>query len=415
MNITDHIEDWRKYRGNLSFAFLAERCPTSEDAPYRIRPSAPVLPEENCVLVLAGTGGRGINLRGYNGMLKKTDNFVKNNVDLSVSPVRVCVAVCDFGKKHLDKIARKSGYYEAFWPDSVAELKYSIPEDCIEETFNPLYIKDIFESTILPRISSKEGTERLPLLRAEQNIRRLNIVAHCHGAFVATQLEKLMDKKMNELGYQAEEQQKIKDQLLVLAYNPDCPKWKTGFRFISVESSQDRHNEYHGYLREWLLMKPKDFGVCFIPKIYGQTLMCAKVDKFGIEGNPPREMKLMSAEEWFKQIHGVDTGKEKELGEHDFMGFEPIKNMSKGALKLQSFANNILRNAVRNSQKQNGEEFVALPNIQHLTANTLRQRYEFARAAITGCKLLRQVSHADRQQIDEFANARRSIPVIELD
>ena len=84
-------------------------------------------------------------------------------------------------------------------------------------------------------------------------------------------------------------------------------------------------------------------------------------------------------------------------------------------LAILCLLNNILRNAVRNSQKQNGEEFVALPNIQHLTANTLRQRYEFARAAITGCKLLRQVSHADRQQIDEFANARRSIPVIELD
>ena len=84
---------------------------------------------------------------------------------------------------------------------------------------------------------------------------------------------------MNELGYSPEEQLKIKSQLLVLAYNPDCPKYLSKFRFISIESSQDRHNEYHGYLREWLLMSPKDFGVCFLPKIYGQTLMCAQVDK----------------------------------------------------------------------------------------------------------------------------------------
>ena len=39
--------------------------------------------------------------------------------------------------------------------------------------------------------------------------------------------------------------------------------------------------------------------------------------------------------------------KEKELGEHNFLGFEPIGNMSKGALKLQKFANNILKNAIK--------------------------------------------------------------------
>lgn len=414
MNITDYIEDLRKCRGDLSFAFPAERCPTSEDAPYRIRPSAPISPEEICVLVLAGTGGRGINLRGYNSILKETDNFVKNNADLSSCPVRVCVAVCDFGKKHLDKIARKGLYYEVWNPQALASLKHDIPADCVAETFDPQYIRDIFESAILPRISSKGGLERLPLRQAEQNIRRFNVVAHCHGAFVAIRLEKLMNEKMSELGYLPAEQKKIKSQLLVLAYNPDCPNFVSGFRFISIVSSQDRHNEYQSYLREWLLMEPKDFGVCFIPKIYGQTLMCAKVDKAGIEGNPPREFRAITAEEWFKQIHNVDV-KKKELGEHDFLGFEPVENMSRGALKLQSFANNILKNAIRNSQMQSDEKFVPLPYIQHLTAGTLQQKYEFVRAAAIGYKLLLQLRRADKRKIDEHADMRHSIPTIELD
>ena len=227
--------------------------------------------------------------------------------------------------------------------------------------------------------------------------------------------EKLMDKKMNELGYSPEEQLKIKSQLLVLAYNPDCPKYLSKFRFISIESSQDRHNEYHGYLREWLLMSPKDFVVCFLPKIYGQTLMCAQVDKYGIEGNPPREIEPIDGDKWFKQIHGIETDKEKTLGEHDFLGFEPIKNMSKGALKLQYFANNILKNAIKNSQRQNEKKFVPLPNIQNLAANSLQQRYMFARAVITGYKLLQQVRHTDKSQIDQYANWRRSIPTVGLD
>ena len=163
MKITNHIEDCRKQRNGLSFAFLAERCPTSGDAPHRIRPAFPILPEENCVLVLPGTGGRKINLRDYNGMLKQTDNFVKNNIDSASSPVRVCVAICDFGKQHLDKIARKSAYFEAWYPQYVESLKHDIPQACLQETFNPLYIKDIFETAILPRITSQDGNGRLPL------------------------------------------------------------------------------------------------------------------------------------------------------------------------------------------------------------------------------------------------------------
>ena len=415
MNITDYIEECRKQRHDLSFAFLAERCPASEEAPYRIKPCSPIAPDENCVLILAGTGGRNVNLRGYNSILKKTDNFVKQNIDSSIVPVRTCVAICDFGKRHLDNIARKGAYFEAWWPQHIAALKHDIPENCIEETFNPLYIKDIFDNTILPRITASDGNNRLPLRQARENIRHLNIVAHCHGAYVAVQLEKLMDKKMNELGYSPEEQLKIKSQLLVLAYNPDCPKYLSKFRFISIESSQDRHNEYHGYLREWLLMSPKDFGVCFLPKIYGQTLMCAQVDKYGIEGNPPREIEPIDGDKWFKQIHGIETAKEKTLGEHDFLGFEPVKNMSKGALKLQYFANNILKNAIKNSQRQNEKKFVPLPNIQNLAANSLQQRYMFARAVITGYKLLQQVRHTDKSQIDQYANWRRSIPTVGLD
>ena len=128
MKITDHIDNWKKKRQNLSFAFLAERCPTSEDAPFRIKPSSPILPEETCVLVLAEADGREVNLRGYNSILKKTDNFVKNNIDTQISPVCICVAVCDFGKKHIDRVARTGAYLEHWNTQSWNELKHSIPE-----------------------------------------------------------------------------------------------------------------------------------------------------------------------------------------------------------------------------------------------------------------------------------------------
>lgn len=100
MNIEDYIVECREKRQGKSFAFLAERCAASDEAPYRITVAEAVAPEEACVLVLAGTGGKGVFLRGYNGMLKKTDNFIKNISETAAEKVRVCVAVCDFGKYH---------------------------------------------------------------------------------------------------------------------------------------------------------------------------------------------------------------------------------------------------------------------------------------------------------------------------
>ncbi len=412
MNINRYIDICRQKRAGKSFAFLAERCATSEEAPYRIQKAKSPRPDESCVLVLAGTGGKGINLRGYNGMLKKVDNFIKNNPQLQGDTVRVCVAVCDFGKYHLDKVARKGLYYEADWPQHLAELKYGVPEKHQEETFNPAYIRDIFEAAVLPRISAKGGKERLSRLQALQNIRRLNIVAHCHGGYVAMQLEKMMDGKMSELGYSLPEQKELKSQLLVLSYNPDCPKHQSGLYFVAVESAQDCHNEYQTYVREWLLMAPKDFGVCYLPKVMGRTLMCSQIDKFGVEGNPARPIRVLSDEDLFWGKNAEN--KEKKLGEHEFMGFEPVGNMSKGALKLQSFANNILQNAVENSRKQGGSEFVPLPKIQNLATLNLRQKYEFARAAATGYHLLVRVNYADKSRIDDYANWRRSLPTVTI-
>lgn len=410
MTIDEYIEDCRQKRQGKSFAFFAERCETSAEAPYRIRPAGTIGTDENLVLVLAGTGGAGINLRGYNGMLKKVDRFVQDNQEQKSLPVRVCVAVCDFGKYHFDKTARKGAHYEANWPQYLAELRYEVPEKYREETFNPAYIRDIFEAAVLPRIAQEDGKRRFSQTQALQNIRRLNIVGHCHGGYVALQLEKMMSAKMTELGYSEAEQEQLKSQLLVLAYNPDCPKHTSAMHFISIESAQDAHNEYNNYIKEWLLMEPKDFGVCYLTKYFGRTLMCAQIDKSGVENNPARKAEAFDADEWFR-----GKNRKTELGEHDFLGFEPVANMSKGALKLQLFANNILKNAVRNSQKQGGDKFIPLPKIQNLAADSLIQKCDFAKAAITGFRLYNQVMNTDRSKIDAYANWRRSIPRVELD
>ena len=411
--IEKYIAQCEEIRKGNSFAFLAERCETSEKAPFRIRVAQPIEPDEVCVLILPPSNGRKFSLKGHNGMLKRVDNFVKNNPEFNGGDVRVCMAVCHFGNFHEDKIARDSLWYELTSPHYFEEFKSDIPEVSREEILNPQYIEDIFNMAILPRISKDDGKSRVEQQQALRNIRKLNLITRCHSGYVAMKLEQLMNKKMDELGYSKGEQKQIKSQMMVLCYNPDCPKSLSEFYMVSIESAQDSHNKYNNYMREWLLMAPKDFGVCYMPKNWGRTLMCSQIDKYGIEGNPPRQRKLMSAEEWFNGTAKAKTT--DEIGEHDWIGFEPTSNMSKAACKMQKFANNILINAVKNSLSQDETGFVPLPKIQNLAASNGREKYDFAEAAIIGYRLEKQMMFTGKEKIDQYANWRRSIPVIEMD
>ena len=411
--IEKYIAQCEEIRKGSSFAFLAERCETSEDAPHRMRVANPLQPDEVCVLVLPASNGRKFNLKGHNGMLKRVDEFVKNNPKLSSNNIRVCMAVSHFGKYHDDKIARDGLWHELTAPQYFERFKSSISPECREEILNPQYINDIFEAAILPRISKNDGNERLEQQQVLRNIRKLNIVSRCHSGYVVMKLEQLMNKKMSELGYSTTEQEQIKSQLMVLCYNPDCPKSLSKLYMVSIESAQDRHNKYNNYMREWLLMAPKDFGVCYMTKKWGRALMCSQIDKYGVEGNPPRQKKLMSADDWFRNVNASnDTD---EIGEHDWIAFKPTSNMSKGALKLQKFANNILTNSILNSLSQENGKFEPLPKIQNLVSGNNRDKCDFAKAAIVGYRLEQQFLFSDKTKVDQYANMRRSIPVIELD
>ncbi len=401
MNIEAFIEKLRKKQNGKSFAVLAERCATSEDAPYRIRMAENLRPDEPTVLVLGGSGG---NLESYNGMLKQVDNFIHQQPEFD--KVRVCIAVCDFGEYHDDVTARRGMYHDDKWLQELKKNNANVAEVCWEETFNPSYIRDIFDAAVLPRIAQNKGKERRSLERALQYTRGLNIVGHCHAGYVAMQLEKMMGEKMTELGYLPQEQKQIKSQLMVLAYNPDCPKRNAESYFVSIESAKDDHNEYNNYFKEWLLMSPKDFDVCYLPKRWGRTLMCSRVDK-----HKKKVYVAIPVDEWFANLH--KPRKRETLGEHDFMGFIPVKNMSKGAIKLQKMANNILKNAVKNSLQQR-ERFVPLPKIQNLVADTIGQKAMFAKAAVVGYALQQRLFWTDIKKIDQHATERMSIPRVNI-
>lgn len=408
MTILAAVRQKIKERQGKSFALLAERVDKSAVAPYCINAAEIVSPEETMVLVLGGAGGRGVHLRGYNGYLKKTDDFIKTHPELSGKNVRVCVAVCYIGRFHNERLAREKLYHE-YWQE-----QYSLDmmaKEQKEEILSPCYIKDIFEQAFLPRISRNGGKERLPAEQTARNIRRLNIVTHCHGAYVALRLEQMMLQKMAELGYLPAERKKVVRQLMVLNYAPDCPTEMAESRFISIESAADDHNKYQTVLKEYLQMKLPDFGVLRLPERGGNVLMCTKIDKSGIEGNPKKIIVARRIDEGdlFFSAPKPNAGpapdnetKEKVLGEHEFLGFEKASNMSKGAEELQIFANNILKNAVLNSLCQNDASAKALPTVKTLACDTSKQYAAFSRAYLKGWQLHTRCVFTNQQKLKSF-------------
>lgn len=408
MTILAAVRQKIKERQGKSFALLAERVDKSAVAPYGINAAEIVSPEETMVLVLGGAGGRGVHLRGYNGYLKKTDDFIKTRPELSGKNVRVCVAVCYIGRFHNERLAREKLYHE-YWQE-----QYSLDmmaKEQKEEILSPCYIKDIFEQAFLPRISRNGGKERLPAEQAARNIRRLNIVTHCHGAYVALRLEQMMLQKMAELGYLPAERKKVVRQLMVLNYAPDCPARMAESRFITIESAADDHNKYQTRFKEYLQMKALDFGMLRLPERGGNVLMCTKIDKTGIEGNPKKIIVARRIDEddvFFstpksnaEPVPDNET-KEKVLGEHEFLGFKKASNMSKGAEELQIFANNILKNAVLNSLCQNDASAKALPTVKTLACDTSKQYAAFSRAYLKGWQLHTQCVFTNQKKLRDF-------------
>lgn len=117
-------------------------------------------------------------------------------------------------------------------------IKHAIAKMRPYDEYKPEYINTLFEKIILPRISDGRGN-RLDTDAAAINIRKLNILTHCHGAFVAQMMGDLTESKMHELGYTPAEVNKILSQLLVVSMAPACTVEKSKYRFCSFMSLSD--------------------------------------------------------------------------------------------------------------------------------------------------------------------------------
>lgn len=209
------------------------------------------------------------------------------------------------------------------------------------------YIANIFNKAILPRIS--ENGHRLPTDVAVSRVRKLNVVAHCHGAFVAQQLEEQMANKMRELGYSAKEIAQIQSQMLVVSHAPVVPLGKSRFRVISFTSTTD-----------YIAARPKNWVTKYVR--YKQWYEQRKV--IGGDWMPSCFLEGKNGDVFV--IHNAYEPRANgrpNPGEHQNAHYVPTPRQTDIGMFMNVVAGNILTNGIKNSLSPT---FVPLPPTEEL-------------------------------------------------
>lgn len=267
------MNDYEKLRSSVIYY---ERGEKTDECPYGIKPMEEISPDDVCILVLGGDGVQGE--KEINGYMSSVYQLMKEN-DLE-NDVKVCGVVYDFGDFYNQNMARTK---------TMERYHRSVKVDkpLSEDTLNPKYIKNIFDKMILPRISKNSGTEKLDTKDAAQKIRKLNIVAHCHGAYTALLLEEMMQQKMKELGYSKEDREYIQKQMLVVAQSPYCPLGVSKSTFVSFFSSADMETSHYNNFERAVqsIRKSEKIPLSYFPGNRGEMFLAHEMGDGADEHN----------------------------------------------------------------------------------------------------------------------------------
>ena len=230
-----------------------------------------------------------------------------------------------------------------------------IDRELSPETTDPKYVGEIFDKFLLPRISTDRGRRRLSADEAALRVRRLNIVAHCHGAYTALRLEEMMQEKMKELGYTPAERRQVQKQLLIMAQSPYCPLGQSQSTFVSFASVLDdevsHYNNFEAAIRK--INARREIPPCYFPGRQGSLFLVGSMGK--------------------------------DMDQHNFWGFHPSPEMSREGQALATLAAKVLINGVMTASEP-------IPSIENLAADTAESRRLFRVMETNGREIYRQIT-----------------------
>ena len=365
----------------MSSIEIGKRTDKTEDNPYGYVKVDSIPKDEVCVLYIGGDGTT--TDKAANGYAKIIKNEILDEISAEVPVYSITYNFEGHNKSIARQIANIKHRTEVLRSNADIEKTLSKATD---EEYNPQYVNELFEKVILPRITLLNGKGKLSVDEACKRIRKLNIVAHCHGAYTTLKLEEKMQAVMKELGYSEQDRKKIQSQMLVIAQAPACPLGVSKSQFISFRSVYDKGiplkaNFFDTYLNskkqeekrrfyaekkqnkdgiennEWFDLKP-----CFFAKKQGNLFLIKQKYKWNDDDGP----FLINDEE------------------HNDVSYSASEQTLDGKL-MAYYAKTILQNGIKNSLKQ-GDEFVPLPPIEDLVLSGNPEMQEKEKSAFEKMK-----------------------------
>lgn len=282
--------------------------------------------------------------------------------------------------------------------------------------YNLEYPNEMFERILLPRITDEHGG-RLDLDTALRRVRKLNILAQCHGGHVVRLMEKAMHKKMLEIGYTPSEINRIMTQVLVVAYAPSCSLGDSKFQFISFISAYDYisdvpNNWVYRYISDHRLDEAEKFN-------NGDPNWEWKLPPMFLGG---RDGNVFMVKRRFAYQDGLDGPNRIPRAEHNNTHYVPVNvleddnvvNFTDDGKLLTTLAHNVIVNGIKNSLVQDAG-YRPLPPIYELVLdNPNDQEFQnaFMRMTAAGNDFMRAVRRYVHEHSDEIHPPRAIMPQI---
>ena len=315
--------DVEKLRSRVMFG---HRTNKTEENPLGWKQIDNIPADEVCVLFLGGDGT--LTDKAANGYLSSVEDLL---IEKGLKDrVQLYGIVYDFGDYMHSGEARLTMMNDY---NHRVQLRREPKEDSV----NPKYINQLFDKAIKLRIT-KNGN-RLSAEDAARNLRKLQIVTHCHGGYTYLKLEEKMLQEMNKLGYSKTECNEILSQILVVAHAPYCPLGVAKAKMISFASARDDEvNHYNNF--ETAVRKLETNGklkLCYFNQKQGDLILAP------------------------------DLGKEVE--QHNFIGYAVSqKGLTKEGKAIVAMSGNVLAAGIKNAL-ENG----ALPDTNVLLCDGDKQ------------------------------------------
>lgn len=298
----------------ISSSSIGQRVEKTADNPHGFKLVEDIKPDEPAVLILGGNSTN--SNRSANGYLSPVEKLLKT--ENLQDKVGLYAAIYDFGEIDDLNVTFQDGPARIkLMQDKHRKIKVKRPMN--EDTLNPRYIDDLFDKVFLNRISDKDG-QRLSTEEACAKMRKLTVVAHCHGAYTLLKLEEKMKQKMAEIGYSPAECAKVQHELLCVAHAPYAPLGVSKSTMISFVSAKDFEVEHFNSFEHEVHALSQNNAVLmsYFPEKRGEFFLTPSMGK--------------------------------DVEEHNFLGYDlNQKRLSPEGKAMLKFAGNAVVNGVKNS------------------------------------------------------------------